>query len=116
MVSNLLALLLCLRLLGFNAETQTLSVSAYTNSGGAHPYEGLTASGEYTKEGFAACGPSYSFGTLFFVPPLERWFVCKDRGSAITDGHLDLWFATEDEALELGRRDLEIIVVLIPKQ
>ncbi len=115
MVSNLLALLLCLRLLGFNAKMQTLSVSAYTNAGGVHPYQGQMASGEYTKEGVCACGPSYAFGTLFFVPSLERWFVCQDRGGAITDKNLDLWFATEEEALKLGRQGLEVIVVPIPK-
>jgi len=92
-----------------------MSVSAYTNSGGVHPYEGLTASGAYTREGVAACGPSYAFGTLFFVPSLGRWFVCQDRGGAITDANLDLWFASEDEALEWGRQGLEVIIVPVSK-
>jgi 3D (Asp-Asp-Asp) domain-containing protein len=88
---------------------RSMSVSAYVNSGGAPPYQGLTASGQYTREGFAACGPSFPFGTVFIID--GRGYICQDRGGAITDGHLDLWMADEASALEWGRQEKWVIVV-----
>jgi 3D (Asp-Asp-Asp) domain-containing protein len=108
-MSTILALLLALHSVGFHATVATFSVSAYTNAGGAPPFEGLMASGLYTREGYAACGPSFPFGTVFIIG--DRAFVCQDRGGAITDGHLDLWMADEAAALTWGRRQLPVIVL-----
>jgi 3D (Asp-Asp-Asp) domain-containing protein len=108
-MSTILALLLALHGVGFHATVATFSVSAYTNAGGAPPFEGLMASGLYTREGYAACGPSYPFGTVFIID--GRGYICQDRGGAITDGHLDLWMADEAAALEWGRQELPVIVL-----
>ena len=69
-------------------ELLSFSVSAYTDANGMPPW-GITASGVQTRDGICACGPSYDFGTLFIVG--EKLFVCRDRGGAISDQHLDLW-------------------------
>jgi 3D (Asp-Asp-Asp) domain-containing protein len=104
-----LALLLSLRMMGIPAEVRSMSVSAYTNQCGLPPYQGLTASGQQTREGVAACGPSFPYGTYLLVG--AKWVVCQDRGGAITDGHLDLWMSTEAEALEWGRKQMDVVVV-----
>ena len=77
----------------------TMSVSAYAD-------HGITASGAWTRQGVAACGPSFPFGTLFVVQ--GRPYVCMDRGSLVTDGHLDLWHSSEDAAWEWGRQSLTV--------
>ena len=108
-MTTLTMLLLALSLAGIPAETRTLSVSAFTDADGAHPYRGLMASGQYTRQGAAACGPSYAFGTLFVVA--GKPYICLDRGPAISDGHLDLWHADRETALLWGRQELAVVVV-----
>lgn len=85
------------------------SVSAYDDSSGSPPW-GITASGLPTGPHVVACGPSYPFGALFYIG--ERWYVCLDRGRAITDGHLDIWKPSQEEALQWGRRELPVTVVV----
>ena len=77
----------------------TLSVSAYAD-------HGIAASGAWTRQGVAACGPSYPFGTVFVVR--TRAYVCMDRGGLVTDGHLDVWVADEDAAWEFGRQTMTV--------
>jgi 3D (Asp-Asp-Asp) domain-containing protein len=108
-VSTILALLLALHSVGLHATVVPMSVSAYTNAGGAPPYQGLTASGVQTVPQTVACGPSYPFGTVFIID--GRGYICQDRGGAITDGHLDLWMEDEAAALEWGRQTLPVIVL-----
>ena len=85
----------------------SMSVSAYTDADGAG--HGITASGAKTRPGIAACGPSFPFGTILLVG--AKWYVCMDRGSAITDGHLDVWHQDEDAAWQWGRKELLVVVV-----
>lgn len=108
-MTTLLAVLLSLRLMGIPATVSVFSVSAYINSGGAYPYQGLMTSGQYTREGVCACGPSYPFGTMLLVN--AKWYICMDQGSMITDGHVDLWMPTKAEALMWGRRTMLVVVV-----
>jgi 3D (Asp-Asp-Asp) domain-containing protein len=102
MTPLLLAVLLTLRGLGVPFEVQSLSVSAYADYG-------ITASGAITREGGAACGPSFAFGTAFIVN--GQTYVCTDRGGLVTDGHVDLFMADKDAAWEWGRRQLPVIIV-----
>jgi 3D (Asp-Asp-Asp) domain-containing protein len=108
-MTAIFALLLALHSIGLHATVQSMSVSAYTNAGGAPPYQGLTASGVQTVPQTVACGPSFRFGTVFIID--GRGYICQDRGGAITDGHLDLWMADEAAALEWGRQEKWVIVV-----
>ncbi len=110
MTTAVLSVLLMLRMLGIPTQVVSLSVSAYWDGSGAPPYKGLTASGYYTRPGYCACGPSYPFGTMFYIPGRGA-VVCADRGGAITDGHIDLWMESEEAAIEWGRHNLAVIVV-----
>lgn len=90
----------------------TLSVSAYTD--GCGDGRGLTYSGTRTRPGVAACGPAL-YGRTLWSPMLPgKYITCLDRGSAITDGHVDVWMESEAEALEWGRRELVVLVLPIP--
>ena len=108
-MNSVITLVLALRMMGIPASVETFSVSAYWNGSGAWPFEGLTASGVQTVPQSCACGPSFAFGTVFFVNGAA--YVCTDRGSAITDGHLDLYMASEAEALTWGRQELEVVLI-----
>jgi 3D (Asp-Asp-Asp) domain-containing protein len=99
--------------LGINLHLGYFSVSGYCNESGASPYQGLTASGQYTRQGIVACGPSFPFGTRFLIK--GKWYECQDRGSEITDDHLDIWFPTREEAIEWGRREL-LVQFLLPDE
>lgn len=90
----------------------TMSVSAYCDGTRAvdDPLYGVMASGERIFDGSVACGSSFPFGTLLAVPGWGTG-VCMDRGGSITDGHLDLWFATERDALKWGRQSLRVQIV-----
>lgn len=96
------------------ASTQTFEVTAYTagaESTGKTPSDptyGITASGEEVREGYTlACPPSMAFGTVVAIEGVgER--VCTDRGSAITEGRLDVYMPELEDAIEFGRQALEV--------
>lgn len=75
-----------------------------------HPAYGLTARGTRTHEGTLACPPQWDFGTRVYIPG-EGWFVCEDRGSAITKNRIDRWFSTCEEAMEWGVQEKRVVVV-----
>ena len=108
-MTALFVILLSLRMLVIPCQIVTVSVSSYWDGSGAPPYQGLTASGVQTGPQTCACGPRYPFGTVFIVDGVV--YVCQDRGSAITDGHLDLWMTSEEAAIKWGRQTLAAIVV-----
>jgi 3D (Asp-Asp-Asp) domain-containing protein len=92
-------------------------VTAYTaglESTGKSPGDpayGITASGEPVVEGkTAACPPSMAFGTRIHIEGVgER--VCFDRGSAITEGKLDIYMTKVSDARAFGRRSLEVRII-----
>jgi 3D (Asp-Asp-Asp) domain-containing protein len=99
-------------------EYEIYEVTAYTagfESTGKnpdHPLYGVTASGVYVQENHTlACGPEHEFGTRIYIPYFDNEFECQDRGGAITKGKLDVYIANLNEALEFGRRELEVIVI-----
>jgi 3D (Asp-Asp-Asp) domain-containing protein len=99
-------------------EYEIYEVTAYTagfESTGKHPDDpmyGITASGEYVKENHTiACGQEHEFGTEIFIPYFDTIFTCEDRGGAITEGKIDVYIPILEDALEFGRRDLEVIVI-----
>lgn len=76
------------------------------------PAYGITASGERVKEGVtAACPRELPFGTQLYIPYFDNVYTCQDRGSAITDGHVDIYMDDVDEALAFGRRELDVIIL-----
>lgn len=98
-------------------EGEEYEVTAYTagyESTQKKPGEvgyGITASGAPVQEGLtAACPKSMAFGTRLEIEGLgER--VCQDRGGAITDGHIDIYFASLQEARQFGRQWLNVRII-----
>lgn len=93
------------------------TVTAYTagyestNKRPGDPGYGITASGATVQEGKTiACPPSLPFGTNIHIPELNETYVCEDRGSAITNGHLDIYIEDLDDALEFGVQQLQVKV------
>lgn len=101
-----------------DTKYEIYNVSAYTaglESTGKTPNDpeyGITASGEKVKKNYTlACPPSLEFGTKIYIPYFDNIFTCTDRGSAITEGKLDVYMESLDDALEFGRKDLEIVIL-----
>lgn len=81
----------------------SLSISAYA-------IHGTMASGHWTRDGAAACGPSYRFWTRFILAD-GSIKECLDRGGAVTDGHLDIWVPSVSVAMQIGRHTEQVKVV-----
>jgi len=99
-----------------DAKGETFTVTAYTagyESTGKEPGDpayGITASGTEVQEGQTiACPESMSFGTELYIPYFDETFTCEDRGSAITEGRLDVYMPDLDDALEFGVRELQVL-------
>lgn len=100
-----------------DANGLPFTVTAYTagyESTKKHPGDpayGITASGEIVQENHTiACPQDLPFGTKIHIPKLEETYVCEDRGSAITNGHLDIYIEDLDDALEFGVQELQVKV------
>lgn len=75
---------------------------------------GVTASGTRAAPGTLAADTSlFPFGTVMDIPGYGRGVV-EDRGSAIQDRHIDLFFRSHRDALDWGRRRLKVKVWLPP--
>jgi 3D (Asp-Asp-Asp) domain-containing protein len=105
---------------GERGERRTMEVTAYDLSYAScgkhpsHPQYGITASGVHVTEWqTVAMGPSIPFGTKIYIPyfadkPNGGIFIVEDRGGAITDRHIDVYIASNQECMEFGRRELEV--------
>ena len=86
----------------------TLECTAYCD-------KGITASGEYVRDGFCAMdklnGVVVPFGTRVILPN-GRVLIVKDRFGANHNNHLDIWMPTENECWQFGRRNLVCEVVI----
>lgn len=106
---------------------RTMSVSVYVPmAGGINGGACVGKSHElcFVQTGHAACGPSYPRGTVFLLPDTMPLFglpsrvVCRDRGSAVHDGALDLALVSADSGTDLktarawGRRRVVVLVVV----
>ena len=71
--------------------------------------DGITASGHVIKPGdrFVAAPKDIPFGTCLTIPGYGKVLV-EDRGGAITDSCLDVYFDTHQEALNWGVKILEV--------
>ncbi|RDW15012.1 hypothetical protein CWR45_19370 [Oceanobacillus chungangensis] len=93
------------------------TITAYTagyESTGKHPGDpayGITASGKVVQEGRTiACPQDLSFGTKIHIPKWNQTYVCEDRGSAITNGHLDIYMEDLNDALQFGVQQVHVKV------
>ena len=71
--------------------------------------DGITASGYIIRQGdkLIAAPRTFRFGTRIIIPGYGSALV-KDRGGAIKDNRLDVYFDTHQEALEWGRQKLQV--------
>lgn len=71
---------------------------------------GVTASGTRAIHGTIAADTAVlPFGTIVYVPGYGYGRV-EDRGGAIIGNSLDLWFSSHEEALQWGRRRMNVRV------
>jgi 3D (Asp-Asp-Asp) domain-containing protein len=95
-----------------------LEASAYTcgpESTGKRPVDPgycVTASGYRLRPGdkVVAMGKQYPFGTRVMIPGYGLATV-RDRGSAISDRHVDLYFERLEDALRWGRRSVTATII-----
>ena len=96
------------RLLYILAVIVTLNASAYCD-------KGITASGEYVRDGICAMdrvnGQVVPFGTKVILPN-GKVLVVKDRFGDLRNNCLDIWMQSEDECWEWGRRNVECRIEL----
>lgn len=95
----------------YTATAYTAGVES-TNKTPDHPQYGITASGQPVKERHTlSCPPSLPFNTKIFIPAFSQVYTCTDRGSAITEGRLDIYMSDLDTALSFGRQSLKVFVI-----
>ncbi len=82
------------------------------------PYDGTrTADGSRPKEYYTiATSRFFSFGTMVYIPyfdsaPNNGVFEVEDRGGAIQNNRIDVYFSTHEKALRFGRRNLELYIL-----
>lgn len=99
--------------------TTTLNTSAYCSCEiCCGKTDGKTASGKMaTAWHTVAAGKDYPIGTIIYIPALADkpnggWFVVEDRGGAISNEKLDVFFNTHEEAIKFGRRSLEAYIYI----
>lgn len=105
---------------GMQGTAVTLNASAYTAStcGKAvgSPGYGITSCGAAAKSYYTvAAGSAYPIGTVVYIPyfknaPNGGWFVVQDRGGAISNNRIDIYFDTVGECVQFGRRNLECYI------
>lgn len=102
---------------GITPTIRSMNVSAYCACVKCCGKEdGETASQTQVQEWYTvAAGQGYEMGTIIYIPslsdkPNQGWFVVEDRGGAIDNSKLDLYFATHQAALNFGRHQLECYI------
>ncbi len=88
--------------------------------GGNGKWGDLNAMGRRLSYGDIACDPAIPFGTRFKIDyevlglpkPETGYFVCRDRGSAITGKKIDIFIPKElggvARCLALGKREMKV--------
>lgn len=72
---------------------------------------GITASGEKAKAGVTVAMPStYKFGTKIEIKGMGTYIV-QDRGGAIKNKKIDIFFNTHTEALKFGKKTVYLKIV-----
>ena len=97
-----------MKLLYILAIIVTLECTAYCD-------RGITASGEYVREGICAVdkinGVLVPFNTKIILPN-GKVLIVKDRFGANHNNHLDIWMASENDCWKFGRRNLVCEVIM----
>ncbi|SHK40422.1 G5 and 3D domain-containing protein [Alicyclobacillus tolerans] len=87
-----------------SAETLTVVATAYVAGG-------ITATGRPAEPGVIAVDPSViPLGSVVYIPGFGD-LIAADTGGAIQGDRIDICMATEQEALDFGRRTLTLYVL-----
>jgi 3D (Asp-Asp-Asp) domain-containing protein len=89
------------QLSGYNSEVAQCDDSPF-----------ITAKGTHVRDGIVATN-MFPFGTIIKIPSLygDKIFVVEDRMNSRYQRNVDIWFASKDDALKLGRRMVTIEVI-----
>ncbi|MDL1974548.1 MAG: 3D domain-containing protein [Deltaproteobacteria bacterium] len=87
------------------------AVYAYGPSKGKRKKVGIASDGTKARRGtIAADAKLFRFGTEMYIPGYG-WGVVHDRGGAIKGYHIDIFFSDHDDAMEWGRKRLDVVVI-----
>ena len=90
-------------------EAYTMRASAYLPSDGGG--SGITATGIPARHGVVAVDPDViPLGSRLFIPGYGE-AIAADTGGAIVGNTIDLCMESYDEAIEFGRRSVEVYVI-----
>ena len=92
------------------SEAMIMEASAYlpTDGGG----DGITASGIMAERGVVAVDPDViPLGTRLYIPGYGE-AIAADTGGAIIGNMIDLCMEDYGEAMEFGRRDITVYVLI----
>lgn len=86
----------------------TFTVTAYCGcSSCCGKSDGITASGTQATQGRTVAAPStFAFGTELVID--GHTYVVEDRGGSISGNRLDIYFDSHQEALNFGRRTVDV--------
>ena len=86
-------------------ETRVARVTAYCD-------RGTTAAGVPSGLGQCAAPADVPFGSLIYIPSLDRTFVVTDRTHRrFRHNTVDLFMRTADECRQFGRSYLEVVII-----
>ena len=98
----------------------TFNVTAYDPVESCKPFDdGVTSKAIPAGMGVAAVDPGViPYGSVLYLPEVERYFFACDTGAAMRRGNgrnIDILMPTVEEALEFGRRQLQVeLIELLP--
>lgn len=79
------------------------------------PNYGLTASGEFVREGFIAADtdllPMHSLVYIFGAGKFNGLYEVKDTGGAIKGNRIDIYVPTKKEAFDFGKRNVKVYIL-----
>ena len=96
------------------------NVTAYDPVESCKPFDdGITSVGLPVGMGIAAVDPKViPYGSVLYIPELERYFFASDTGAAMKRGNgknLDILMPTVKDALNFGRKRLKVELVTLAK-
>ena len=99
------------QLLEFEATAYTAGRES-TGKSRSHPAYGVTASGSIVRENYTlACPRSVPLGTRIYIVETSTLYTCEDRGSAITEGKLDIYMSNLSAARAWGRQTVRAYIM-----
>ena len=71
---------------------------------------GIMYNGEMVRPGVAACAPGHD-GLMYVLPYTNVGWLCADRGSMVSEGHIDIWMPDCEKAQLWGRKWIALEII-----